>query len=150
MNPECKFCKKASSQSMGKIAAFNDYFENLTVDLPKIKDDKDLSVLVNSKGKRLRQLYFRSTGERIKYSAEYDCKYAACTNLSAGVCGGCKIARYCSDACIRLDWPSHKHICSKKFLKTKSKNENWAKFNIETCKEQQKFLYTKFQKQALI
>ena len=124
MNPDCTLCKETSSQKIAKIAAFNDYFESLTIDLPKIKDDKDLSVLVNAKGKRLRQLFFRSTGERQKYSAEFDCKYAACTNLSAGVCGGCKVARYCSDACIRLDWPSHKHICSKKFLKTKSENEN--------------------------
>ena len=123
MQPSCVGCEKVGQVKAKKIADFNNYFTNLAINLPDIKDDKDLSVLVNSKGKRLRQLFFRSTGERTKYSAEFDCKYAACQNLSAGVCGGCKTARYCSDNCIRLDWPSHKHICSKKFIKSKSKSK---------------------------
>ena len=123
----CTHCNEASSKTSAKIAAFNDYYNSMMIDLPEIKDDIDLSVVVNSKGKRLRQLYFKATGERKKYSQEFDCKYAPCTEVSAGVCGGCKIARYCSDTCVRLDWPSHKHLCSKKFIKTKKetpKNEN--------------------------
>lgn len=124
MQSNCLDCEAIGPLKARRIAEFNDYFSSLTINLPEIKDDKELSVVVNAKGKRLRQLYYRSTGERSKYSAEFDCKYAACQNLSAGVCGGCKIARYCSDNCIKLDWPSHKHLCSKKFLKSKPKNKD--------------------------
>jgi hypothetical protein len=34
-----------------------------------------------------------------------------CQNETIKLCGSCDIAYYCSEACQRSDWLSHKHIC---------------------------------------
>jgi hypothetical protein len=51
------------------------------------------------------------------------CSHPRCPNLSGlsaeglvtgrkGVrCGWCEVARYCSPACQKEDWPQHRHVC---------------------------------------
>jgi hypothetical protein len=43
--------------------------------------------------------------------------YPDCNNLSKDSCSGCFRVKYCSISCQKLDWKSHKSMCSilKKF-----------------------------------
>ena len=41
------------------------------------------------------------------------CHNSGCTNPAPNKCAGCKVVRYCSKACQRAHWPTHKPICKK-------------------------------------
>jgi hypothetical protein len=41
------------------------------------------------------------------------CHNSGCTNPAPNKCAGCKVVRYCSKACQRAHWPTHKPICTK-------------------------------------
>ena len=36
---------------------------------------------------------------------------ASTRSLKGGKCGGCRMVRYCSDACCRADWQAHRRAC---------------------------------------
>ena len=56
---------------------------------------------------------------RARALALHSCATPRCSNLAGASegalrgrkCGGCRVVRYCGDACCRADWPAHRRAC---------------------------------------
>ena len=62
----------------------------------------DVPLLYRSRAVELRRCTYAQCGKVEEMAGDYAC------------CGVCKKAPYCSQECMKLDWPTHKTRCKKK------------------------------------